>query len=550
LPVLECKMIDRIRSRLRVMKYRAWRFMIILPWLLAARVARLLYGFRVEGMENVPANGPFILAIHEPSLIGMFVSGFASVTVMCRLLDAGPISIMTYIHQELFALSLFRKLRLRKDREKFAGLMPHSAGNLAMSLLDGYRILQAGGLVVLNPEGDLPWDGRPLPIGGALSWLALHTGAPVVPALCSPGAYDIWPRWKRLPYLRGSVILKFGAPISLTSAPRNSCSDAELAAGTAHLRAEFNRLYYGEAGIEAWLGSPTRHGQPTQFSPVPAPQPGWQASQDGKAQNHRRGLALVLWRCPVCRTEDSLRHEHPPFRPDVLTCLACGTGWEVRHQPGKDFRLKVLTGPQELLGVEMGLATWFDEMKREFSLVARQVNGVTLRAGEQVYLEAPNVQLKPHQPSALLDDWPEREAPRVQPRHRPQLPSWSSIGNGRLLLTSHRLLWQNSHQEVEFFWPTTTAVYLWLQNTLGIRYGSAPYHFALGQEVGLKWLTYANTLARGAAQHRESRPTTADPKVAGERAAASLRGTSGPQVPQPAHHQGVVAPNAPLEGAQ
>lgn len=504
-------MIDRIRSYLSLLAYRVWRFTIIFPWLMAAQVARLLYGFRVQGMEHVPARGPFILAIHEHSPISMFVSGFVSASVMCRLLDAGPISTMSYMHEELFALGMFRKLRQRKAREQFGALLPRSAGNLAMSLLDGYRVLRDGGLVVLNPEGDLPWDGRPLPMGGALAWLALHSGAPVVPALCSPGAYDIWPRWKRLPHLRGSLTLKIGAPITLTSAPRNNCTDAELAAGTAHLRAEFDRLHYSGAGVESWMGVPTRDGQPMQFSPVTAPQTGWEPSQNGKTPLHRRGLAQLLWRCPVCRTEDSLHHKHHWTRFDILSCLACGVRWEMRRQPGKDFRLRVVIGPQELLGVEMGLAAWFDEMQREFTPIVRQVNSVKLMPGELVYLEAPNVQLKPHQPTALLNGWSEREAPRLQPRGQPQLASWANIGDGRLLLTSHRLLWANSHKEVEFFWPSTTAVYLWMQNTLGIRYGAAPYHFALGNETGLKWLSYANTLAQEAALRRGSKPTVSDP---------------------------------------
>ena len=45
-----------------------------------------------------------------------------------------------------------------------------------------------------------------------------------------------------------------------------------------------------------------------------------------------------------------------------------------------------------------------------------------------------------------------------------------------------------------------TAVSLWLINTLGINYGTAPYQFKLGSEAGLKWLTYAGTLARQAAE--------------------------------------------------
>jgi hypothetical protein len=77
-------------------------------------------------------------------------------------------------------------------------------------------------------------------------------------------------------------------------------------------------------------------------------------------------------------------------------------------------------------------------------------------------------------------------------------------------LTSHRLLWQNAQRELDFFWPETTAVYLWLQNTLGIRYGAAPYRFGLDQEVGLKWLTYAGTLAQEAAQRRGRKLSTSN----------------------------------------
>lgn len=513
-------MISRIRSRLNVLAYRIWRFMIMLPWMLAAQVARLLYGFRVEGLEHIPAKGPFILAIHEHSPISMFVSGFVSASVMCRLLDAGPISTMSYMHEELFALGMFRKLRQRKAREKFGALLPRSAGNLAMSLLDGYRVLREGGLVVLNPEGDLPWDGRPLPMGGAVAWLALHSGAPVVPALCSPGAYDIWPRWKLLPSLHGNLSLKIGAPITLTNTPRNRCTDLELTAGTAHLRAEFDRLHYNGDGVEAWMGAPTRNGQPIQFSPLTTPQTVWQPPQNGKIPPHRRGLAQLLWRCPVCRTEDSLHHKRRWTRFDIVSCSACGVHWEMRRQPGKDFRLKIVGGPQELLDVEMGLAAWFDEMQREFTPIVRQVNGVKLMPGELVYLEAPSVQLKPHQPTALLNGWSDREAPRLQPRGQPQLASWANIGDGRLLLTSHRLLWANSNKEVDFFWPTTTAVYLWMQNTLGIRYGAAPYHFALGHETGLKWLSYANALAQEAARRRGNRSTIADPDAQPDTSAA------------------------------
>ena len=54
------------------------------------------------------------------------------------------------------------------------------------------------------------------------------------------------------------------------------------------------------------------------------------------------------------------------------------------------------------------------------------------------------------------------------------------------------------------------AVSLWLINTLGINYGTAPYQFKLGLEVGLKWLTYAGTLA-GQAAERDGHVVTVTP---------------------------------------
>jgi hypothetical protein len=34
-----------------------------------------------------------------------------------------------------------------------------------------------------------------------------------------------------------------------------------------------------------------------------------------------------------------------------------------------------------------------------------------------------------------------------------------------------------------------------MRNTLGIRYGSARYRIGLARELGLKWITYAGTVA-------------------------------------------------------
>ena len=115
-----------------------------------------------------------------------------------------------------------------------------------------------------------------------------------------------------------------------------------------------------------------------------------------------------------------------------------------------------------------------------------------------------------HRPNALLDGWTGREPPQAQPRGQPPAADWPSVGEGQLLLTSHRLLWQGPPGELDFMWPSMRAVSLFMLNTLGIQYGTAPYQFKLGPEVGLKWLTYAGTLA-GQAAERDSRVVTVTP---------------------------------------
>jgi hypothetical protein len=177
---------------------------------------------------------------------------------------------------------------------------------------------------------------------------------------------------------------------------------------------------------------------------------------------------------------------------------------------GKDFRLKVKEGPPHLIGLDMALSTWYDEMKKDFQPSPILASEVDLLPGEEVYLETSDAALLPYKPNPLFDGWTGREAPKIQPPGQRPLGAWPSIGEGRLLLTSHRLFWQGPPQELDFMWSSTTAVYLWLTNTLGIQYGTAPYRLKLGQETGLKWLTYAGTLALQAAK-RDGHTTTISP---------------------------------------
>jgi hypothetical protein len=375
---------------------------------------------------------------------------------------------------------------------------------LALSLVDGYRILRDSGIVILNPQGDGPWDGRPLPIGRSLAWLGLHSAAPVVMAICSIGAYEIWPRWQVWPSLRGRVVLRIGKPFKLVDLPQEEVNDEDLARATACIAAKYDELCYGPGGIKAWIGSPLQRGRPTE-QPVQlhsASKPTLLSRVDRKRKPPvwLRGIPLLLWRCPICHTDDALVHQRPWFRTEILSCRACNTRWEIQRLIGKDFRLKVVAGPPDLVGLEMALSSWYDEMKKDFQPVPVPISGLALLPDEEVYLETGSVSLLVHQPSALLKNWPNREPPQAPLPGQPQLADWAKVGKGQLFLTSHRLLWRGPDRELDFKWSSITAVFLWFLKTIGIRYGTARYRFGLGQEVGLKWLTYAGTLAHQSAE--------------------------------------------------
>jgi hypothetical protein len=463
------------------------------PWNLANGLARLLYGFRTEGLDKVPKDGPYIVWLTEPGLIGMIVSGYISIQVLKPEVDKGTANV-SFFQEELFRLGYFRNLE--SDDAKFRPLVPHSAPNLAKGMLDGYRALMDNGLVIHNPQGDASWDGRPTAFGRITAWLALRTAAPILPILCTIGCYEIWPRWQRLPSRKGHFKVTVDEPFRLTDKPLLRVTDEDIAQGLATMMETFDRVHYGPGGLAGWIGPVLRNGvevtEPVQLQPPSTP---LAAVPPSEVKVGKLGVAQLLWQCPVCRTNGALVHRRPRFRPETVSCQACGTLWDFQHESGHDFRMKVLEGPPEVVGLDMALSTWYEHMNRNFSLKPIQVTGVRLLPGEVAYLETPDVTLSPYQPNALFEGWAAREAPTEQ-SDQLELASWESIGEGRLVVTSHRVLWQGEQREIDFLWSDVVAVSQYLQSTLALHYGAAKYRLKLGNEPVLKWLHTMGELAK------------------------------------------------------
>jgi 1-acyl-sn-glycerol-3-phosphate acyltransferase len=452
---------------------------------------KLLYGFRIEGVENLPRTGPYIILYNEPSLLSNICNLVVNFTVISQPFSQGKV--LSFVGEEFWALPYARFI-LTKMRA--FPLAPHGSGKYSLRLLDALEHLKQGGVVIIEPEGDTSRDGRPLPIRSGAAWLGLHSAAPFVPVIVSVGAYDIWPSWQALPSLRGQIVQRVGKPFRLTGTPRQRITDENLAVANNRLRCESDRLSYEPDGVTAWAGPPRLNGvpleQPVQLRPVSIPVAAGQAASESSVPLWRRGIPLLLWRCPVCHTNDALVHERPWFRSQTLHCQACSTYWTIRRVPGKDFRLRVVDGPAEMVGLDMALSTWYDEMKRDFKPLTIQVTGMDLLPDEEVYLQASKCMMLVSRSSALFRDWTGREPPRTEFPKRPG--DWAVIEPGTLLLTNRRLLWEGPPGGLDFWWSRVTAASLGLYYLLIINYGITPFRFFLRNENALKWLTYAGTV--------------------------------------------------------
>ncbi|WP_207782191.1 lysophospholipid acyltransferase family protein [Phytoactinopolyspora limicola] len=163
----------------------------------AVGVVRGAWRVRVHGHHNIPARGPVILASNHTNIVdGPLLYG-----VVRRPVHA-------LVKQEMFAGVLGPVLRYigQIPVDRFA---PDPA-----AVKDCLAVLHRGGVVAIYPEGTrgTGWFEQTKP--GA-AYLALCTGAPIVPVVCiGAGARG---STGRLPRLRSTIDVVFGAPIETTA---------------------------------------------------------------------------------------------------------------------------------------------------------------------------------------------------------------------------------------------------------------------------------------------------------------------------------------------
>ena len=171
-----------------------------------APLARLIYRPRVEGKSNIPREGAVIFASNHLSFIDSIAIPIAAAPRPVHFLAKSDYFTGTGL-KGWFSRSLFTAL----------GAVPvdRGAGQAALDALERQRqILASGAAVALHPEGTRSRDGRLYRGRTGVAFLALETGAPVVP-IGLIGTDKVMPVGARLPSLRERVVVKFGEPLDL-----------------------------------------------------------------------------------------------------------------------------------------------------------------------------------------------------------------------------------------------------------------------------------------------------------------------------------------------
>lgn len=173
--------------------------------LILTPVLRLAFRPRVEGLENIPADGPAILAGNHNSFLDNLI---VPLVVPRRV---------TFLAKSDYFTGRGVKGRLQAAFFKGVGQLPvdRSGGSASVAALEtGKRVLAEGKLLGIYPEGTRSPDGRLYRGKTGVARMALEAGVPVIP-VAMIGMFDVQPQGRMLPKAK-RVGIRIGAPLDFS----------------------------------------------------------------------------------------------------------------------------------------------------------------------------------------------------------------------------------------------------------------------------------------------------------------------------------------------
>jgi 1-acyl-sn-glycerol-3-phosphate acyltransferase len=177
---------------------------LLIRWLLAP-FARLVYRPEVIGADNVPLDGPVIVAANHLSAVD---------SAVIPIVTPRPVS---FLGKAEYFTGRGPVRRLIAAFLSGLGYVPVHRGNAhagLAALAAARQVLESGGAFAIYPEGTRSLDGRLHRGHTGVAQLALTTGAPVVPVALA-GTDKVQPVGVKLPRI-AKVTVRFGKPLDFS----------------------------------------------------------------------------------------------------------------------------------------------------------------------------------------------------------------------------------------------------------------------------------------------------------------------------------------------
>jgi 1-acyl-sn-glycerol-3-phosphate acyltransferase len=173
-------------------------FWNLMKFVVLGPILRLFFRPKVTGLENIPKEGPAILAPNHQS--------FADDVLVPLMLRKRRITIL--------AKSDYWDHWWTRWFFKWSGCVPvrREGGSASMAAIKAaVAALNAGGLVMLFPEGTRSPDGRLYRGKTGVARIALEARVPVIP-VGVVGTFELWPYDRKMPKA-GRTQIRFGQPL-------------------------------------------------------------------------------------------------------------------------------------------------------------------------------------------------------------------------------------------------------------------------------------------------------------------------------------------------
>jgi len=175
------------------------RLIIFLGLQLVKIVSKIFFRLKTQGLDNIPAQGPYIITPNHASYLDAFavVSGMPSKTFR----DLYTLGIQKYFTGK--AGKSFAKLAnvIPIDQEKY----------LNKALQMSAYVLRNGKSLLIFPEGGRSFDGELMEFKKGVGILAIELNIPVIPAYIE-GSFEALPRSATWPKFR-QIKIAFGKPL-------------------------------------------------------------------------------------------------------------------------------------------------------------------------------------------------------------------------------------------------------------------------------------------------------------------------------------------------